>query len=362
MKKILCLIDTLGLDGGAERQMAGLAGMLHKHGYNVCLATYHKHDYNEILKENYGIESVHIKSGSNALSKLWAVRKFIKNGKFDIVIAYKDGATIIASLIKLFGLNSKLIVSERNTTTKLTLRERIKFFLYRQADAIVPNSYSQGKFIGQNYPNLACKVNVITNFTDINEFSPAENDPNHECTHILVTARIAPQKNVIRFLNVVSKIKEQKLPIKITWYGDLSVLKDYGKEVIEIYQQQGLTDILDFKGITKNITDAYRQCDIFCLPSLHEGFPNVVCEAMSCGKPILCSNVCDNPYIIEDGVNGWLFNPVDEDDIFVKIKNASMHKRARLNKIGLHNRKIAEKKFSRETFITDYINLIKKIS
>ena len=361
MKKILCLIDRLGLDGGAERQMAGLAGMLHEHGYNVCLATYHKHDYNEILKENYGIESVHIKSGSNALSKLWAVRKFIKNGKFDIVIAYKDGATIIASLIKLFGLNSKLIVSERNTTTKLTLRERIKFFLYRQADAIVPNSYSQGKFIGQNYPNLACKVNVITNFTDINEFSPTENDPNHECTHILVTARIAPQKNVIRFLNVVSKIKAQKLPIKITWYGDLNKLKNYGDEVRRRYAELQISDILEFKQTTKNIVDAYRNCDIFCLPSLHEGYPNVVCEAMCCGKPVLCSDVCDNAFIVENNLNGWLFNPFDEDNMLTSIKKACSINREKLLTIGANNRTTAIAKFSAHTFVQKYINLIEKL-
>ena len=42
MTKVLCLIDTLSLGGGAERQMAGLAGLLHEKGINVTLATYHK--------------------------------------------------------------------------------------------------------------------------------------------------------------------------------------------------------------------------------------------------------------------------------------------------------------------------------
>lgn len=361
MKKILCLIDILGYGGGAERQMAGLAGMLHQHGYDVCLATYHKHDYNEILKENYGIESVYIKSGDNALNKLWAVRKFIKKGKYDIVIAYKDGATIIASLIKLFGLKSKLIVSERNTTTKQTLRERIKFFLYKQADVIVPNSYSQGKFICQNYPNLAGKVNVITNFTDINEFSPAENCPNYEHTHILVVARIAPQKNVIRFLNVVSKIKEQKLPIKITWYGDINKIKSYGCEVNRLYAKLQISDILEFKQPTKKIVNAYRNCDIFCLPSLHEGYPNVVCEAMCCGQPVLCSNICDNAIIVENNVNGWLFDPYDEDDMFNTIKQACSLNKVKLRAIGAHNRRIATTKFSAHTFVQHYINLIDKL-
>lgn len=51
----------------------------------------------------------------------------------------------------------------------------------------------------------------------------------------------------------------------------------------------------------QSIEVEYRKADVFCLPSLYEGYPNVVAEAMSCGLPILCSNVCENPYIVEEG-------------------------------------------------------------
>ena len=46
-----------------------------------------------------------------------------------------------------------------------------------------------------------------------------------------------------------------------------------------------------------------------------EGFPNVLCEAMSCGLPVLASDVSDVRHIMEDGVNGFLMNPTSPDDM-----------------------------------------------
>ena len=49
--------------------------------------------------------------------------------------------------------------------------------------------------------------------------------------------------------------------------------------------------------------------DAFCLPSFKEGYPNVIVEAMSCELPVLCSKICENPVIVEDNINGFLFDP-----------------------------------------------------
>lgn len=57
MKRILCLIDTLGM-GGAERQMIGLALFLKQNGYHVDLITYCEHDFYSELVQKYVIGSV----------------------------------------------------------------------------------------------------------------------------------------------------------------------------------------------------------------------------------------------------------------------------------------------------------------
>ena len=360
MKKILCLIDTLGMGGGAERQMAGLAGLLHKKGLDVTIATYHDHDSDAFLEKNYGIKSVLIKTRPNALSKLMAVRQYIRENRFDTLIAYKDGATMLACLVKLLGGKFRLIVSERNTTQILNRHEKAKFFLYRWADVIVPNAVSQGQFIMQYYPNLAHKVSVITNFTDTHHFKPSKDyKPNNTFMRILVTARFSDQKNIIGFMNVVRKLKDQGAKIHVDWFGSVYVgQEEYGKRCEEHYNELNICDVLTFHEATANILAEYQACDVFCLPSFYEGFPNVVCEAMSCGKPILCSNVCDNPYIVQDEVNGFLFNPLDEDDMVKKINKMISLSQEERAEMGRKSRQIAEQKFSEDIFINKYIKLI----
>ena len=57
------------------------------------------------------------------------------------------------------------------------------------------------------------------------------------------------------------------------------------------------------------INRLYNAADIFCLPSHSEGIANCVAEAMSTGLPVLTTNVCGHPEIINSGVNGILVPP-----------------------------------------------------
>ena len=362
MKRILCLIDTLGMGGGAERQMAGLAGLLHRKGYDVTVASYYEHDSDDFLEKTYGIRSVLIKTKSSAISKLLAVRKYVWENGFDTLIVYKDGATMLACLVKLLGGKFKLIVSERNTTQVLNRHEKAKIFLYRWADVIVPNAVSQGQFIKHNYPNLAHKVSVITNFTDTIFFKPSvDYKPNGSFIKILVTARFSNQKNILGFMNVVRKLKDQGAKIRVDWFGSIyNGQEEYGKKCEDHYNKLNISDVLTFHEATSEILAEYQACDVFCLPSFYEGFPNVVCEAMSCGKPILCSKVCDNPYIVQDEVNGFLFNPLDEEDMVKKINKMISLPQEDRDKMGRKSREIAEVLFSEDTFVNKYIELIER--
>lgn len=111
----------------------------------------------------------------------------------------------------------------------------------------------------------------------------------------------------------------------------------------------------------QKIEEEYRKADIFCLPSLFEGYPNVVAEAMSCGLPILCSNVYENPYIVEEGVNGFLFdpkNPVEMADAIKKMVSLSYENR---KEMGKRNRQLCLKRNTEEVFLKSYVELIEKL-
>ncbi len=54
------------------------------------------------------------------------------------------------------------------------------------------------------------------------------------------------------------------------------------------------------------------------MPSYFEGLPNAACEAISCGLPLIISDVCDNKILV-DKLNGYLFDPYNPKDIAKKI-------------------------------------------
>lgn len=359
MKRIICLIDTLG-QGGAERQMAGLAVLLKEKGYDVRLVAYHVEDlYGDIAREG-GVEPVILHVNNTSLSKLKAVYKYIKRiGGCDCLISYKSGPNGIGCLLKVMGLKHKLIVSERSFSQSVSRRDKVCFFLYRFANYIVPNSFAQANFIRQNYKNLSSKVVTITNFTDTVKFSPLSSERQNEKFVVLTVARIAKVKNIANYLEAIRLIKQQNTDIHFDWYGDVqSGEEDYFIKIKESVIELGIDDMITFHLATKNISEKYQQCDLFCLPSIYEGFPNVVCEAMSCGKPVICSRVCDLPRIVSEGKNGLLFLPNDINDIYNKIMQIYEMPKGILLEWGRESRRIALEMFSEDAFVEKYIKLI----
>ena len=229
------------------------------------------------------------------------------------------------------------------------------------ADYVVPNSYSQANFINDHFPWLKNKTIAITNFTDTNHFVPVETVETG-CIKILTTARVAKQKNILRYLDALALLRERGLKnVHFDWFGDVQTGEEaYGEEVFKKVNEMNLAHMITFHSATPNILQHYQSCHIFCLPSNYEGFPNVICEAMSCGKPILCSRVCDNPYIVKEGENALMFdntNVVDMAEKIQKICTLSQKDRAIW---GRRSREIAVELLSMDAFVDKYIELIEK--
>lgn len=356
MKKILCYIDELG-SGGAERQITNLAVLLKKKGYDVDVYCYHPNYFYEytLVENQIPLIKLELKR-NNFLCKILNTRKVLNAKQYDTLIAYSDGPVIIASFLKIFNPKIRVIVSERNTTQVITIKDRIKFLLYRFVNYIVANSYSQTNFIKSHYRSLNKKTFTITNYIDSNKFFPDESNKRGDILNIIVVARHSQQKNVPVFIEAVNIAKEMNIKFHVDWYGDNGGGNKENHE--QLAKQYQLDDVLTFWPSKYDIERYYRKADAFCLPSLYEGFPNVVCEAMCTGLPVICSNVCDNPYLIEDGVGGFLFNPKDPNDIALKIQKLSSLSEDQLKKMGQNNRAKGEILFSAETFVDKYIQLI----
>lgn len=357
MCKILLLIDSLGA-GGAERQLTGLAVMLAQQGFNVEVCYFINRDfYLPYLKENK-VKTYFLPKALKPQKRFGEIRKHIKVFNPDAVISFSSSPSMIACVLKMLGSKFNLIVSERNTTQKVTFRVKMRFFLYRWANHIVPNSHSQANFIVNNYPSLSLKMKVITNFVDINKFAPSNaKQYEHEDTRIICVGSIIPQKNIMRFSKAITELYNKGYKIHVDWYGQ-NLRDAYAEEIHHYIVNNHLEKVVEFHNPTDSIQDAYICSDVFCLPSIYEGFPNVLCEAMSCGKPVLCSRVCDNPNIVCEGENGYLFDPYRIEDMVSTMEHYLSLSNEDKVRMGKRSREIAETLFSDKLFLHNFISIL----
>ena len=354
-KKIICLLEDIG-QGGAERQLIGLASMLANDGNEVKMLIYHNDLFYLPLLNEAGVECVYFDKAKNKLFRIPIIIKYICKYKPNTIIAFLNTPSIIACLAKLLLHSFKLIVSERNTNQNISFVDKIKFFLYKYADYIVPNSYSQTKFIESNFHKLRDKIVTITNFTDTNYFCPIQNKANNNLLKIVCVGRVSEQKNVKLFIDAIKKVVDNGLLLEVNWYG--RAFHPYYEECLELLKRNDLEKVFVFHKETIEVKKIYQESDLLVLPSLYEGFPNVVCEAMSCGLPILCSDICDNGRIVRNGINGMLFNPMSVDEIANSIIEFSQKTKEEREYMCEKSREFALSDFSIEVFFEKYKKLI----
>lgn len=359
--RILLLIDALG-SGGAERQMTYLAISLKKAGCEIRLIQFYDSPvfYAQELAQA-GIKAEICTKGLARWKRPWVIAQLVRAWRPDAVIAYKDGCCMAACLAEWLGKRYKLIVSERNTTQVLNRRERLKFWLYRQADYVVPNSYSQDEFIKIHFPRLMSRLRVITNMIDTEKFFPSVQNQmisEHDTPVVITTARISRQKNVVGYLQALRLLRQRGVKARFVWYGagnkeDI----EYVEEVKSLLHEWELDEYITFAGRSNEISQRYREAAYFCLPSLYEGFANVLCEAMASGLICIASRVCDNPLILSRSER--LFDPNNIVDIADKMEamlNISMDER-RIESVA--NRERILQLCSSKVFLDSYLKLCK---
>lgn len=359
-QKIICFTDSLG-SGGAQRQLVGLSCLLKERGYNVSVLLYYDIPFYKSVLEDKGVESVVIGNSNNYIKRLWKIFLYLKQFKNCIIIAYQGTPSIISCILRPFIHCQKLIVSERNTTQRITRRDKIKFLLWRFADVIVPNSYTETDFIREHVPQANDKLLTITNFVDTNKFAPKTrtNKRSPNTFNIVTVARVAPQKNVINYIKAIKLASEniENIQLIVDWYG-VTVKDEYYYCCEELIKKLDLQDIFHFHDATNDIVNIYCSGDVFCLPSIYEGFPNVLCEAMSCGLPVICGNICDNGSIVTNNIEGLLFNPNNVTEMAETIIKYCYLSEVDKEQMRSKCRHKALQCFSAEIFINKYTKIL----
>jgi len=115
-----------------------------------------------------------------------------------------------------------------------------------------------------------------------------------------------------------------------------------------------------FLGFTRDLPGLLRCLDAFVLPSLSEGFPNTLVEAMATGLPCVSTGLCSIPEIVEDGRSGLLVEAGDMDGLEAAIErllsDASLRRR-----LGAEARARVEEAFSLEATTNRFEGYVQSI-
>lgn len=353
--RVLLYIDNLGA-GGAQRQLAGLASLLSADGYDVMILVYHDWPfYVNVLADRVRYQCV--EDNGNIIKRLRNLRRIIKIFEPSTIVSYMHVPNCCACCMKLFGgFKGRLVVSERSLTRKTTIATKLKFILYRFADSVVSNSYSQMEYIRANHQAIINKCTTVTNFVDLDKFSPSTTTTNTNT--IIVVASIYELKNPKRLIQAASELKQRGYEFTINWFGVTSKEAAYYLECKKMIEDLGLSGSFHFKDKTMHIAEEYKCARFFCLPSLFEGTSNALCEAMSSGLPVICGAISDNPRYVVEGKTGFLFDPRDVDSMVTALSKALSINEEEYRRYSINCRSVAESNWASDVFLNNYKRLI----
>lgn len=342
--------------GGAERQLAGLAAMLRKAGEDAEVLTYRDGDFYGQVLADAGVPHVRIAPQGGDIAIVRRIAGHLKSSGCDVLVSFLAGTNIKACMVKRLCPGIRLVVSERNTNRRFLPHDAFRFMMYRRADSVVCNSFSQSGFVRRHAPAIASRVCTIPNFVDTVHFAPSKRQVHGNPLHIVTTARLDKRKNASGLIRAVAMSGCSGL--RFDWYGAAED-DSYSRKCAALVKRLGIDDRFTIHPAVSDSQRVYAEADAFCLPSFYEGTPNSLAEALSCGLPALCSNVSDNSLYVQHGVNGFLFDPASPRSIAEAIQKLAALSPGEAEAFGKKSRARVEELLSEKVFADRYLSLLK---
>lgn len=315
--------------GGVQQQLLSLLKAYNKEVFNpifCCLGP--KEDMGKEI-EKLGIDFIALNNKRYhkfSLKIIINLYRLMKKKHIHVVRTHKYRASLYGRIAAWLAGVPVIITSVHGNYRKDLRPERriANKILSRITDKIIAVSESIKRDIVKHDKIDPSKILVIYNGIDISKFAPSEKFENIR-EKLLINAddivigfvgRLVPAKGLEYLIEVISYLKEEFKNIKLLIVGEGSLLgnlKDKARE-------NGIHDRVIFTGQRRDVPDILHCMDIFVIPSIAEGIPNALLEAMAMGKPIIATKVGGIPEIIEDGFNGLLVPPRDSGVLAAAIK------------------------------------------
>ena len=136
----------------------------------------------------------------------------------------------------------------------------------------------------------------------------------------------------------------------------IGTIEEYLKKLVKFLSIDNQVMFLDMIPI-EEMPDFYSSADILCLPSIHEGFPLSIVEALSSGLIIVASKTGGIPEVIKEDENGFLIKPKNIEELSLKLLKALNLSPDEIAKIQEKNIKKARNIYSWEKIVNQIINI-----
>ena len=328
MMKLAFYINSIR-GGGAERVITNLATYFSNNDHEVILITsfYSEWEYpydekiKRIVLEDEDKKTNRIKKNVSRVIKL---RRVIKKEKPDCLISFMAEPNYRA-LLACSGLKTKSIISVRNDPA-IEYSGKIGWLLAHILLPFADGCVFQTTDAQEWFPKKLKKKSTIIYNAVKDDFYRADRMPVHNL--IVACGRLEEQKNypllIKAFAKAVDKIPDSRLFI----YGEGS-LKN---EISDLIKKNNLENKVYLKGQINNVVKALEEADLFVLPSLYEGMPNALMEAMAVGVPCISTDCpCGGPKMLFDGDGGILVannNQLEFEKAIISVLSNGDKKRA----------------------------------
>lgn len=361
-------VSTSTTVGGAEKTLFTLATLIDPKVAEAVgvVSLKPKGEYAKRLKEmGHSVVSLDLKK-KPGLKDLQRLAGVIQEYQPDLVIAFMYQAIQLCRAVKRIGYaDFKLISSPRvHYRTRDDLSLLLDRWLKKADDLLISESEASRAYLTGKMGYDPDKVRTIRNGTDIAGWTPSKTDRVRvrkelgvADNELLIGAvgRLEEQKGHVYLLEAVAKLRAAH-PVRCVIVGDGPTRGILTERI----RQLGLEGVVQLPGEQKEVPSWLAAFDIFCLPSLWEGLPNALLEAMALGLPVVATSVDGVPEAVANDVSGLLCPPKDSQALYVPLQDLVADPKLR-KRLGAAAAEVVKENFTITTMVRAWEETCRKV-